>query len=112
MKQTVKNYTQSDLFKLANQIRKEKGVSQKEAYHMAKSQLETPKSVKKEKKTTGRHNSSNGVMITNKAKEKFLTKYNLKVGTTYPSVKALAEFMGVSVQNLYGYIKIGVLEKI
>jgi len=37
---TVKSYTQSELFKLANQIRKEKNVSQKEAYAMAKTQLE------------------------------------------------------------------------
>lgn len=42
-----KSYTQSELFTLANKIRKEKGVSQKEAYQMAKYQLETPVDPKK-----------------------------------------------------------------
>lgn len=39
---TTKNYSASDLFTLANRIRKQNGVSQKEAFAMAKSQLENP----------------------------------------------------------------------
>lgn len=39
---TTKNYSASDLFTLANRIRKQNGVSQKEAFAMAKAQLETP----------------------------------------------------------------------
>lgn len=41
--ETTKTYSASDLFTLANRIRKQNGVSQKEAFAMAKAQLTAPK---------------------------------------------------------------------
>ena len=39
---TTKNYSASDLFTLANRLRKQNGLPQKEAFAMAKAQLENP----------------------------------------------------------------------
>lgn len=41
--ETTKTYSASDLFTLANRIRKQNGVSQKEAFALAKAQLSAPK---------------------------------------------------------------------
>lgn len=41
--ETTKTYSASDLFTLANRIRKQNGVSQKEAFALAKAQLTAPK---------------------------------------------------------------------
>ena len=109
MKKTVvKNYTQSELFKRANQIRKEKKVSQKEAYAIAKAEFETPKVEKK----VMSENRGGRIQITEILKPKMTEKYNIKAGEVYPSIAALASHMGVTVQNLYGYLKNGTLKKI
>lgn len=99
---TVKNYTNSELFTLANKIRRESGCSKSEAYQKAKAQLETPKNV-------GRK-SSGSVVITNKFKPNTLAKFDLVVGTVYPSMKALAVKMNTSYQNVYAYYKLGYVE--
>lgn len=113
MNKTVKNYTQSELFKLANQIRKSTGCSQKEAYHKAKNQLENP-TVETEKKTRkgGFNKKVNQVRVTDKTKKHALEKYNLTVGQTFSSVKSVADHMKVSVQNVYGYIRVGFFESV
>lgn len=100
---TVKNYTNSELFTLANKIRRNTGCSKSEAYQQAKSQLENPKKV-----------SRNGasVKITEKTSARILSKYSLTVNEVYPSVKALANKMNTSVQNIYAYIKLGVFENV
>ena len=101
MNKSVKNYTNSDLFKLANEIRKSTGCSKSEAYHRAKAELENPKK-----------KASQKIRITDKMKKHTLGKRNLHVGDTFASVKELATFTGLTVQNLYGYIRIGVIEKV
>lgn len=105
MKTTVKNYTNSELFTLANKIRRESGCTKAEAYHKAKNQLEAPAP----KKMVTHRQKYSGVKITERLKSHTLNKYGLKVGEVYPSVKALSDKMHVSVQNIYGYIRMGVL---
>lgn len=107
MKQTVKTYTNSELFTLANQIRRSTNCSKKEAFAKAKMQLEQPKM---ETKTSSKRGKK--VMITESMKADSMKKYNLKAGDVYPSVKALAIHMGVSVQNVQSYIYKGVFQKI
>lgn len=99
---TVKNYTNSELFTLANKIRRESGCSKSEAYHKAKMQLETPK--------TSRTRTSKSVVITNKFKTNTLNKFGLVVGSVYPSMKELAIKMNTSYQNVYAYYKLGYIE--
>lgn len=112
MNKTVKNYNQSDLFKLANKIRKEKGVSQKEAYHMAKAQLENPAPIVKVNSTRTYRKKDNGVRITANTHKHIMNKYNFKVGQEFPSVKDLANYMHTTVQLVYGHIRAGHFEKI
>ena len=103
---TQKNYSNSELFTVANKIRKETGCSKKEAFAKAKMKLES----KIEKKSSGRRGMQ--VKITSKVKEKIMSKYNLSVGTVFPSVKALAEYMNTSVQNVMSYIYNGYFERV
>ena len=108
---TQKNYSNSELFTVANKIRKETGCSKKEAFAKAKMELESKVAKKAEKKTSAGKRGMQ-VKITAKTKEKILTKYNLTEGTVYPSVKALAEYMNTSVQNVMCYIYNGCFEKV
>lgn len=117
MNKTVKNsknYTKSELFTLANKIRKETGCNQSEAYHKAKAQLEnpTPAPVAKVKSTRTYRKKDNGVRITANTHKHVMNKYNFKVGQEFPSVKDLANYMHTSVQLVYGHIRSGYFEKI
>lgn len=105
-----KNYTNSELFTLANQIRRETKCTKSEAYHQAKHKLEM-RGTNKEKKS-GRNAKICQVKITEKLRKHSLEKYNLKVGQVFASVKELASYMGVSVQNIYGYIRLGIFENV
>ncbi len=113
--QKTKKYTNSELFTLANKIRRETGCNQSEAYHKAKAQLENPKVMpvaSTTPKRAGRKRNYTYVLITNKMRQHTLNKYNLSVGAKFPSVQALADYMKVSIQNIYGYVRLGVLELI
>ena len=105
--ESVKNYTKSELFTLANKIRKETGCTQSEAYHKAKAQLENPK-----KSTRGRKVNYSGVRVTETFRPIKLKKYNLTIGQTFNSVPSLAKYMNVTVQQVYGYIREGRFELI
>lgn len=105
--ESVKNYTKSELFTLANKIRKEMGCTQSEAYHKAKAQLENPK-----KSNRGRKANYSSIRIGGTFKPSKLKKFNLTVGQTFNSVPSLAKYMNVSVQQVYGYIRGGQFELI
>lgn len=95
---TIKNYTNSELFTLANKIRRESGCSKSEAYHKAKAILEAPKKNVRQKYV--------GVKVTERMKVHTLNKYSLNVGDVFPTVKDIANKMHVSVQNIYGYVRL------
>ena len=105
--ESVKNYTKSELFTLANKIRKETGCTQSEAYHKAKAQLETPK-----KSNRGRKVNYSGIRVTTTMKTDKQKKFNLKVGQTFASVPSMAKYMNVTVQSVYGFIRNGSFELI
>ena len=110
MKQTVKTYTNSELFTLANSIRRSTNCSKEEAFAKAKAQLETPKAEKKVSASRGKKGSA--IEVTANIKQKMMDKFNLKPGSVYPSVKELATYMGVSVQNVQSYIYSGVFKRV
>ena len=102
---TTKTYTNSELFTLANQIRRSTGCSKSEAYYKAKTQLENPN------KVHGTRSKCNGIKITDKVSNLVLKRHNLHVNEVYTSVKALAIHMNTSVQNVYEYIYLGMFVK-
>ena len=114
MEKLVKNYTKSELFTLANKIRKETKCTQSEAYYKAKAQLENPIPTTVKKVITIRtyRKKDNGVRITANTRNHIMNKYNFKVGQEFPSVKALADYMHTSIQLVYGHIRSGYFEKI
>lgn len=71
----MKTYSKSELFSLANQIHKEFKVSQKEAFAMAKSQLENKQSV-------SLHDELVSKMKTKNVKFTFVNKHNREITTT------------------------------
>lgn len=71
----MKTYSKSELFTLANKMRKELNVSQKEAYAMAKAQLENNDSM-------SLHDELYCMMMTRNVKFTFLNKQNKEITTT------------------------------
>ena len=71
----MKTYSKSELFTLANKMRKEFNVSQKEAYAMAKNQLEGNVSL-------SLHDELVSLMNTKNVKFTFLNKHNREITTT------------------------------
>ena len=104
---TVRNYTNSELFTLANKIRRKSGCSKSEAYQKAKTQLENSN-----KSNRGRKVKYTGIKICSDCAPHTLNKYNLKPEMTFKSVKDLAFYMNVTVQQVYGFIRDGRFEMI
>ena len=106
MVKTGKNYTNSELFTLANKIRRETGCTKSEAYQQAKTKLEN------KVKIVNSHSKVNRIEITDRVKPWVREKYHIQPGEVYTSVKELASHMNTTLQNVYGYIKVGYFKNV
>ena len=78
----MKNYSNSELFSLANNLRKEFNLTQKEAFAKAKAQLEANVTESNDVEQLNKYNKLHALMLVGNVKFSFINKHNKTITTT------------------------------